>query len=120
MRRHRERLAPLILGEPSKGRLKELPGNPEGEVALELGTSGLKHCRSRFSRQIAPRAQQLGLADPRGPLDQEDAAGPHNRPLDQTAKLLELPFTLEQARSSGHLSHARHLTAGVARQRRSR
>ena len=56
-------------------RLEQLPGHPEGELALALGAAGTQHPHPLRGGLGARRRQQRRLAHPGGALDEDERAG---------------------------------------------
>jgi hypothetical protein len=76
--------------------LEELPHDAEWEVALELAAARRQHAHPVLG--AATRlSQQPALADPRGTLDNDQAAVPAHGPLDEGIELLQLAIAFEQS-----------------------
>jgi hypothetical protein len=78
-------------------RFEQLADDPEREVSLQLAAARGEHTQAALIGERLRRGQQPGLADPRRPLDEDDARTPVRQRPDRGRERLELPLALEQA-----------------------
>jgi hypothetical protein len=105
-RRRPRRAAEQVVssGRPADYRLEQLAHDPERKRSLKLGSLGLQ------GRQLSPAgdcpglAHQLGLADARRALDQEESALARARAVKSSTQGRKLVLALQQ-RSPGNGRH---------------
>ena len=80
-------------------RLEQLPHHAEGELALELGAACAQHAHAALACLALGRQQQLRLADPAGPLDDERRARARASGVEALEDLAQLAVAVEQPRT---------------------
>jgi len=104
---------PMRRGGAPQHRLKQLAGDPERHVRLELRPPRPEHSESAPLRAPAHRRQDLTLADPSRTLDHDHRSQAVARRAEQNVDALELSLALEQPLSADLSRGAHHPTASA-------
>ncbi len=82
---------------PRDDRAQQRAGDSVGMAVLKHASADAPHVQPRSGRALTAGGEELGLADPGLPLDEDDAPATLDRTCDRAVDESQLPLTLQEA-----------------------